>query len=122
MRLIKEIKTGHQLKKFDLRLNSRHALTWGYDGFIMARCNEFEKEIGMALPHHRYYGGVKKAYMDVSGKFIISLGRDKILVCTDLIENVFDQVTYRESVILMQSPRFFSMFMGKTTRYLPEGE
>lgn len=110
------------MRKFDLRLNSRHALTWGFDGFVIGRCNEFKEEIGMALPHHRHYGGVKKAYMDVSGKFIISLGRDEILTCTDLVENIYDMLCYKESVILMESPRFLIMFRTKTTGFQPEGK
>lgn len=108
------------MRKFDLRLNSRHALTWGFDGFIIARCDQFQKNIGMVLPHHRLYGGVKKAYMDISGKFIISLGRDEILTCTDLVENIFDQVSMRESFLLMGSPKFLIMFKRPTIGFEPE--
>lgn len=108
------------MRKFDLRINSRHALTWGFDGFIIARCDQFQKNIGMVLPHHRFYGGVKKAYMDISGKFIISLGRDEILTCTDLVENIFDQVCMRESCLLMESLKFMIMFKRPTIGFEPE--
>lgn len=102
------------MRKFDLRINSRHALTWGFDGFIIGRCNKFEKEIGMVLPHHMFNGGVKKAYMDISGKFIISLGRDEILTCTDLVENVLDLPMITKSFLKLESPSVNIMFRRRT--------
>lgn len=36
----------------------------------------------MAVVHHRNIAGVKKAYIDTSGRYIISLGKENVLACT----------------------------------------
>ncbi|KAJ8927380.1 hypothetical protein NQ314_020155 [Rhamnusium bicolor] len=73
-KVISEIRTGHQMRKFGLRLTKYHALTWGFDGFVIARDNNFEENVGMSLVHHRYNGGVKKGLHRSSRKIYSFLG------------------------------------------------
>ncbi|KAJ8921824.1 hypothetical protein NQ315_008456 [Exocentrus adspersus] len=120
IRLHSEIKTGHMLRKYDLHLTKFYALTWGYDGFVLARDNDFEKGIGMALPHHRYLGGVKKAYIHPLGLYILSLGRDNVLVCTKLTQTVVDPERKQSIDSVVASTKLQLMFKRPTIGFKPE--
>lgn len=95
-------------------------MTWGYDGFIIARDNKFKKEVGMALPNHRYLGGVKKAYIDPLGRFIVSLGRDNVVACTKLQQNVIDADRKFGIDEQMNSTKFALMFKRPTIGFKPD--
>lgn len=83
-RIIDTIATGHQLKSISMNLNSYYAITCGFDGFTIIRNSDFNKTIGITLAHHRRNGGVQKAYTDPYKKYVISLGKDNVLTCTNL--------------------------------------
>ncbi|KAG5881166.1 hypothetical protein JTB14_024580 [Gonioctena quinquepunctata] len=122
IKITEEIKSGHQMRHFGTRISKRHGLTWGFDGFVMARCDGFAREVGMSLAHHRYLGGVSKAYIDPLGKYILSLGRDDVLVCTNLVDRTINQ-TFRNTLVeLKESTKFALMFKRFTMGFEPEGK
>lgn len=118
--LCSEIKTGHLLRKYELHLTKFYAVTWGYDGFVIARDKHFEDGVGMALPHHRYLGGTKKAYIHPLGAYILSLGRDNVVACTKVVKNVLD--LNRKLLIeeMMGSTKLALMFKRPTIGYKPK--
>ncbi|CAH1176208.1 unnamed protein product [Phaedon cochleariae] len=120
-RVTSTIKTGHQLRHFDMRITEDHALTWSHDGFVIARCFNFGREVGWVITHHRYDGGVKKAYIDPLGKLIISLGRDGNLVCTNLVANEVYEDLRDDLVNTMKSTKYALMFKRPTLGFSPEG-
>ncbi|KAJ8982465.1 hypothetical protein NQ317_000423 [Molorchus minor] len=119
-RLVQEIKTGHLLRRFNFRMTKLHALTWGYDGFIIARDSKFEQNVGMAIAHHRYQGGVKKAYVDPLGKYIVSLGVEGTMVCTSIVANKIDEGLKNKLYELKDSVKYAVMFKRPTIGFKPE--
>lgn len=59
-------------------------LTFGMDGMIIAKSAGSKQQNYIVVPHHRSDLGVMKAFQDPKGEFIISLGKDKSLVCSKL--------------------------------------
>nr|CAH7727119.1 unnamed protein product [Callosobruchus chinensis] len=116
-----EIKTGHQLRKFQLSITQHHAVTWGFDGFVMVHSADFENCIGWCVPHHRYVGGVLKAYVDPLERYVITLGRSSVVACTRLTYDPPDEGRRTELEELMNSQRFQLMFKRPTLGFLPEG-
>jgi hypothetical protein len=120
-KISKKIVTGHQMRDIFFRLDKRVALTWASDGFVIARSFDFTKNIGMALPHHRMQGGVKKAYVGPHEKHMVSLGRDGVLVCTNLMEKQVNPKLKQELEEILQSPDYKLLFSRRTTGFIPRG-
>ncbi|VEN41838.1 unnamed protein product [Callosobruchus maculatus] len=116
-----EIKTGHQLRKFQMSINQYHAVTWGFDGFVIVRTADFEDCIGWCAPHHRYVGGVLKAYVDPLETYVVTLGRTGLVVCTRLTNEEPDEGRRADLEDLMDSQRFQLMFKRPTLGFLPDG-
>lgn len=112
--VIDKVPTGHQMRDVSVFINANFVLTWAFDGFIVARSIDFSQNIGIVLPHHRYQGGVKKAYLDPYKKHILSLGRDNVLVCTNLVANKFDFELKRRLELLLSSSNYKIMFKKHT--------
>lgn len=77
--------TGHQLRSVGVSARVEYGLlTYGMDGIVIARPNGSKQQFYIVLPHHRTDLGVKKAFQDPKGEFVISLGKDKSIVCSKL--------------------------------------
>ncbi|XP_050507763.1 cilia- and flagella-associated protein 43 isoform X1 [Diabrotica virgifera virgifera] len=120
-KVIREIKTGHQLRSYQFRHMDNFTITWGFDGFILVRDAKFEKQIAVVVAHHRYQGGVKKAYVDALGRYVVSLGVDKILCCTKINNFKVDEALRYDQESLLSSSKFASMFRRPTLGFKPEG-
>ncbi|RZB40350.1 WD repeat-containing protein 96 [Asbolus verrucosus] len=118
----RKIITGHQMRQLHLKRNKNIALTWASDGFVILRSSDFTGNVGIALPHHRMEGGVKTAYVDPYVKFILSIGRDKVLVCTNLTEKEIDNELKKELEGLLNSPNYTLIFKKRTVGFMPKGE
>ncbi|XP_044762202.1 cilia- and flagella-associated protein 43 [Coccinella septempunctata] len=119
IRILNTFETGHQVRRNGFYIDKYHAVTWSYDGFIIARTADMGKVIGHALPHHRRNGGVKKAYIDPLGKYIVSLGNDNIVACTNLINNEPDYGMQEDLIKLLNSNRYALLFQRKTKGFDP---
>nr|CAI5834168.1 unnamed protein product [Callosobruchus analis] len=115
-----EIKTGHQLRKFQMSINQDHAVTWGFDGFVIVRTADFEDCIGWCVPHHPYVAGVQKAYVDPLEIYVVTLGRSSVMACTRLTNEPPDEGRKADLEDLMNSQRFQLMFKRQTLGFLPE--
>ncbi|KAL3280262.1 hypothetical protein HHI36_017757 [Cryptolaemus montrouzieri] len=122
IRIIHTYETGHQVRKNGLYIDKYHAVTWSYDGFIIARSADFQKKVGIALPHHRRNGGVKKAYIDPLGKYIVSLGYDNIVACTNLVDNEPNHEMQSDLLKVLNSNRYALLFQRKTIGLQPGAE
>lgn len=120
-KIIRKIVTGHQMKNFFLRLDRKLALTWGFDGFVICRGSDFIRQIGIALPHHRMQGGVKKAYLCPYEKYVLTLGRDTILACTNLMERNCDPQLRQDLDDILNSEDYKLLFHRRTLGYVPRG-
>ncbi|XP_044262211.1 cilia- and flagella-associated protein 43 [Tribolium madens] len=120
-KITKHIITGHQMQNIYFRLDKKIALTWGYDGFVIARGADFETNIGIGLPHHRMQGGVKKAYLGPHQKYMITLGRDTVLACTNLMERRIDSKLKQEFEDTLNSDDYKLLFTRRTLGYFPRG-
>ncbi|CAH1968983.1 unnamed protein product [Acanthoscelides obtectus] len=120
-KLAGDIKTGHQLRKFQLSINQHHAVTWSFDGFVIVRTADFEDCIGWCIPHHRYEGGILKAYVDPLETYVITLGRSNVMACTKLTDEPPDEDRRAELEELMKSQRYQLMFKRMTLGFLPDG-
>ncbi|KAE8749512.1 hypothetical protein FOCC_FOCC003778 [Frankliniella occidentalis] len=77
--------TGHQLRSVFMSERVEYGLvTYGMDGIVIARPMGSKQQFYIVLPHHRSDLGVAKAFQDPKGEFILSLGKDKSLVCSKL--------------------------------------
>ncbi len=77
--------TGHQLRSVFMSERVEYGLlTYGMDGIVIARPMGSKQQFYIVLPHHRLDLGVAKAFQDPKGEFIVSLGKDKSLVCSKL--------------------------------------
>ncbi|KAF5280666.1 hypothetical protein FQA39_LY05314 [Lamprigera yunnana] len=121
-RLTGTIDTEHQMKKIIIRVDAHHAVTWAYDGLVIMRTPDFQQKEAVIMPHYRNTGGVFKALCDPHGKYIISLGRDSVLVCTSLSDVVINTNKQKELQSLLESKRFVKMFTRPTHGMAPKGE
>ncbi|XP_045460970.1 cilia- and flagella-associated protein 43 [Harmonia axyridis] len=119
IRVLNTFETGHQVWRNGFYIDKYHAVTWSYDGFIIARTADMDRVIGHALPHHRRKGGVKKAYIDPLGKYIVSLGNDNIVACTNLVDNEPDYEMQENLIKLLNSNRYSILFQRKTIGFDP---
>lgn len=78
---------GHQVGTFDILIHGHHLVTYGYDGVVS--CYESEEMFDekkdpfcVLVPHHRYDGGIKKVIFDFKANYVISKGRNGLLVCS----------------------------------------
>ncbi|KAK9882218.1 hypothetical protein WA026_019732 [Henosepilachna vigintioctopunctata] len=122
IRILNRFETGHQVRKNGLYIDKHHAVTWGYDGFVIARTADFKETVGIVLPHHRRNGGVKKALIDPTGKYIVSLGYDNIVACSNLIDREENHEMREELMKLLNSSRYALLFQRKTTGFDPGAE
>lgn len=53
IRILNTYETGHQVRRNGFYIDKYHAVTWSYDGFIIARTADMERVVGHAIPHHR---------------------------------------------------------------------
>lgn len=119
--MVQKISTGHQMRGFHFLLDKKNALTWGFDGLIIARSSDFYTNVGIALPHHRMDGGVKKAFLEPHEKYLISLGYDGVLVCTNLMENNINPRLKQELEDKHTSSDYNLLFSRRTIGYVPKG-
>lgn len=119
IRLHSEIRTGHLLRHFDLHLTKYHGLTWGYDGLVIARDYNFETIAAIALPSHRYQGGVKKAYVHPLGTLVLSLGRENVIACT-VVANA--RIDSQRNYVVTEQTKIAVMFKRPTIGFVPEGK
>lgn len=121
-RVEERLPTGHQMKKIKLYLDKHHAVTYGYDGLVIVRNPKMTKTLATIMPHHRLDGGILQAFIDPPGRYIISLGRDLLLLCSRL-KNVEDDSELREQLReQLESGRMKLMFARKTIGFMPKGK
>lgn len=106
--------SGHLMLKMNLKRTKFYNVTWAPDGFVFVKGKHFDKFHGMALPHHRRFGGVKKATIDPLGRYMISLGFEDVLVCTELKNIEIDAEREQAIKEFMSSPKLELMFKKKT--------
>ncbi|KAK3911323.1 Cilia- and flagella-associated protein 43 [Frankliniella fusca] len=110
--------TGHQLRSVFMSERVEYGLlTYGMDGIVIARPMGSKQQFYIVLPHHRSDLGVAKAFQDPKGEFILSLGRDKSLVCSKLKRTA----NYTPGPT-DPSPEMVEKFREPTTGFFLEGE
>ncbi|XP_057663205.1 cilia- and flagella-associated protein 43 [Diorhabda carinulata] len=123
VKIIREIKSGHQLRFFEMRiLDNNTCTTWGFDGFVFIRDSNFDRQYAVVVAHHRYQGGVKEAYVDPLGRHVITLGRDGVTCCTKLDNENIDESLMRDMKMTINSDKFALMFKRPTLGFKPEGQ
>ncbi|XP_019756358.2 cilia- and flagella-associated protein 43 [Dendroctonus ponderosae] len=89
--ITRSIKSGHQMKYFVLSFGTKHAITWGVDGFVFVRSPDFQDIVGMSLSHHRFHKGVAKAITNPAASIIVSLGCGGLLAAVKCVGNEEDE-------------------------------
>jgi hypothetical protein len=74
--------SGHQLRKYGMKVTEHNILTYGLDGMAILRSVETNACIVCVIPHHRMDLGIKTAIASPLNTYIISLGQDGSMVCT----------------------------------------
>ncbi|XP_066139211.1 cilia- and flagella-associated protein 43 isoform X2 [Euwallacea fornicatus] len=108
------IKTGHQVRRFLMRLSTKYALTWGYDGFTFIRSLDFRETKGMVLCNHRYYQGVAKAISNHDATIIVTLGYSGVLAAVRLPYKTDNQEELAKLCSLVNSPKYRLIFKKPT--------
>lgn len=110
------------MKKIRLHLDKHHAITYGYDGLVIVQNSKLTKVLATIMPHHRMDGGVLMARIVPSGRYILTLGKDMLLICSRLVD-VEDKIGRKEQLQeLLESARMKLMFARKTIGFAPKGK
>lgn len=120
-KLVNKVNTGHQMCKISLFTHQDKLLSFGFDGLVIKHSRTTFIMKGVIMPHHRRDGGVIKAYITPLKKYIVSMGRDNNIVCTELTDVVVDQEKEQELLDLMQSDKFLWMFTHPTYGFTLKG-
>lgn len=105
---------GHLMLKMNINSTKYFNITWAPDGFVFIKDKDFKNVIGMALPHHRAFFGVQKACVGPMGKYLISLGCENALVCTQINHNINYNERMKTIEEFMTSPKLQLMFKKRT--------
>ncbi|XP_034245363.1 cilia- and flagella-associated protein 43 isoform X2 [Thrips palmi] len=110
--------TGHQLRSVYISGRIEYGLlTYGMDGIVIARPMGSKQQFYIVLPHHRSDFGTLKAFQDPKGEFVISLGKDKSLICSKLKRTAKYTPGSTDP-----SPEMVEKFQEPTIGFFPEGE
>ncbi|KAI4459081.1 hypothetical protein MML48_6g00013951 [Holotrichia oblita] len=120
-RLIGRIPTKHQMRKIIHHFDHQHIVSYGYDGLIIIADLNFETK-HIIMPHHRFDAGVETAFVVPTGKYVISLGRNNLLTCSNIAQVEVDEEKLETLRKILTSPRLILMFKHPTTGFLPIGE
>lgn len=120
-RVQETLPTGHQMKKIKLYLDKHHAVTYGYDGLVIVRNPKMTTILGTIMPHHRLDGGILQAFIDPSGRYVVSLGRDLLLLCSRIKNVEGDNELEKQLREQLESGRMKLMFARKTIGFMPKG-
>lgn len=74
--------SGHQLRKYGMKVTEHNVLTYGIDGMAILRSVERKDYIVCVIPHHRMDLGIKTAIASPLNTCIISIGQDGSMICT----------------------------------------
>lgn len=72
--------SGHQLSMYSTYRDAYHFMTYGIDGMCFIydeTCTELRCKLQL---HHRLRGGIEKAIIDPTGRYVVSMSKSKTLV------------------------------------------
>uniref|UniRef100_A0A1B6DY27 Cilia- and flagella-associated protein 43 n=1 Tax=Clastoptera arizonana TaxID=38151 RepID=A0A1B6DY27_9HEMI len=84
---IEEKESCHKLRKYQITGDQKHIVTYGWDGLVHVRDAETMVIFITFQPHHRIMKGVKRAVIDYKAKYVVTLGEEGNLVCTEILTN-----------------------------------
>ena len=71
------------MRNFRIHFSLKHVISFGYDGLVVTRNKDFELA-AIVMLHNRMEGGISRARVVPSGEYIISLGKNNVLISTQL--------------------------------------
>lgn len=110
------------MKKILYHVDNYHTISYAYDGLIFVYADFLKTERYTLIPHHRLHGGVKKAYVDPTGMYVISIDRRNILVCSSIDGLKVNQQLIDELKQLHFSSTNETLFKHPTIGFVPKGK
>lgn len=121
VKIINDIKTGHQMRQIHLGSNSNYVYTYGMDGLIIIQSKDSMDTECVLMPHYRTEWGIRKVTVDSLMRYVISLGKNGTLVCTKITksnENRNEQIEANKMKLFEME----SIFNAETIGYEPSGK
>lgn len=110
------------MKKILYHVDAYNTISYAYDGLIFVYLDFLQTEKYILASHHRMDGGIKRAYIDPHGKYVISIDRRNIMICTE-IDNV--KVLPKQKQHLKElhfSQNYEMLFKHPTIGFMPRGK
>lgn len=108
------------MRKIQYHFDHHHIVSYGYDGLVIIKTLNFEEK-HIIMPHHRFDAGVETAFVDPMGKYVVSLGRNNLLTCSNIVEEDVDEEKQQILRAILETPKLVLMFNHPTVGFLLTG-